>query len=212
MTEYVNAEPVPPSQALALLPIDEIELAAREEEGTKGLAALAQLPVSLEVEQVWSDLLCTCRERLKALEEDRKLRTDPIQKEKTRIDKLYRPAKSAWEQVEAKIREALQTIAQLRLDSARKARELAAEAAAQGDVGTALATLQAAREAPAVASGVSLGACWEVASFDVTKLPEEWLTIHPIVAEAYMAEHRKSETIPDVPGVVFRRVATVRAR
>ena len=63
-----------------------------------------------------------------------------------------------------------------------------------------------------VPSGVGTGAEWDVDLVDLSQVPREWLTIDWSKVKIHMREHQKSEVIPGVLGLVFKRVAKVRAR
>jgi hypothetical protein len=212
--DILEGEPVSQAVALALRPIDELALKAKQDEAARGLAVLRDMPCeSADHEQAFADFLTACRAQIDALETDRKNHTNPLHTEKTRIDKLYKPVRDKWQEVEQLIRNKLQGAAQKRLDAEQAAKRLAAEAASVGDVArvqTALANI------PAVVgvSGISHGSEWAYRVTNVNELPEAWrkTVINDEVAEAYCKTYQHHDFMPEVPGVVFERRAKVRAR
>lgn len=210
--EILEPEPVSRETALALRPVDTLALQAKRAEGERSLAGLQLLPCETpEQEQCFADFLTMVRGIIDALEADRKSRTDPLHKEKTRIDQLYKPARDPWEKAEKLIRSRLQSAAQRRLDTEREARKLAADAAKQGDVTTAVAALATVPERPLV-SGVAHTEEWDAETIDLSAVPHEFLMVDAAKVAAYCKQHQHSPTIPAVPGLRFFRKAKVRAR
>jgi hypothetical protein len=185
---------------------------AKQSEADRALARLADMPCeNPKQEQVFADFLTMCRSLVDELDKHRRSFTDPLQKEKTRIDKLYKPAADRWAAVEALIRSKLQGAAQARLSAQQEAKRLAAEAASKGDVGTAVLVLAKAPEKPLVA-GVGHGAEWECSEWDLARVPREYLTLDWSKIKMLCKEHKHSDTMPEIEGLTFTRKAIVRAR
>lgn len=210
----LEGEPVP-GTGLARVEPDKIikpHVEAKGAEADRALARLADMPCeNPKQEQVFADFLTMCRSLVDELDKHRRSFTDPLQKEKTRIDKLYKPAADKWAAVEALIRKKLQGAAQARLSAQQEAKRLAAEAASKGDVGTAVLVLAKAPEKPLVA-GVGHGAEWKVTEWDISKVPAQFLTLDWSAIKLYCNEHKHSDTIPPVEGLTFTRTAIVRAK
>lgn len=187
-------------------------LMAKRQEGQSAIAHVEALPCNTpEEEQTCSHLLTMTRDIVKELEAQRTAITKPLLDAKRGIDNLFRPARQPWEHIESVIRSKIQVFRQARLEAEQAAKEAAYALAAQGQteqVTEVLATVPVRHETV----GIGEGREWTFGVKDKTLVPEEFKAVDHSAVKIWLKQYKNSEVVPEIPGLVFRRVATVRAR
>lgn len=191
--------------------VDVAKLASYRSQATELEVFLDAAPCRTAVQEQWfSEQLANVRGLTKLLEEERTKVTKPLLAAKAAVDALFRPATGPLKKCEDIIRDKLKGAAQARLDAECVALLAATVAAAVGESEAAVAALAAIPEAVAT-TGSSTGSKWVVEHADVTAMPVEYL-LPDIGALEKLANAAKDGPAPVVAGVVFKRVATLRAK
>lgn len=166
-----------------------------------------------EQEAYFSGALSNVRALQKKMEDERTARTKPILAAKRSIDSLFTPVTKPLERCEGIIRNKLAAAA-----LGRKEREAAAMLAAQtaAEAGDTDAVMDALAAVPDVVetTGSSVTYEWVVESYDVEKMDRFFVILQPDMEKlAGICKVNKLDiNPPSVKGVVFMRVAKVRAR
>jgi hypothetical protein len=206
--------PQVPAEVAPYVPQDSlVALMLQRSEALTALEILKARPCETpEHEQFFSDARLRAKLIAEQIEEKRTAITRPLLAAKNGVDDLFTPTRRAWESIADLCKSKIQAAQQARLEAAARAREeamrLAAEAAPPVQVAQALARVPET----STPQGVSVGAEWVVDSYDFDQIPREWLTIDWSKVKIHCAAHKKSEHIPPVPGLTFKRQATVRGR
>ena len=192
-------------------PIDRTQLALTTKKWVETYEATEALPclaTNEDQQRWWGKLLADAQDALRVLEEERINLTRPILESKRGVD-------SAFGEV-AKVVERFKNLAKTKLATAREElaalqttqRELAATHAAAGDSAAVLAAVAAIPEDISV-PGAGGGWAWTFEVVDPKAVPADYLVVDEKKLSAYAKAFKKSENIPGIPGVVFRRVAKV---
>lgn len=193
--------------------IERVRQRATEIGHVVGLAPLD----SPERERAAADLLRAIQTLVAEAEAARKAEKAPALAMTRAVDAAFRAPVAELERVAGLIRDRLAqaAIARERAQAAALAR--VAPAVQAGDLAGANAALALAGDpvfqpvAGAVA-GVSERFSWEPESFDVRAMPLEFLTVDMGKVKAEIADAVRLGREPSIPGVTFRRTATIVAR
>lgn len=192
----------------AIDPIDKTRLVTLEQTWTQALADLQDLPCENDEQaRWWQERLAYVQGHIMDLEDERQFLVRPLIDDKTRIDKLYKaagkPAEAVKELIKVKREKYAESILALQAE-AQKTAQLAAQNGDSEACASALASI------PADLSGVTWS--WEVETVDTALLPREYWVVDYAKLQSIATDARKSEQAPVVPGVVFKRAASVSAR
>lgn len=198
--------------SILLTPDALAEMDSAKKEATD-LALLPQLPVD---ETLYGTLLGQVQTKLASIEKVRLTITEPMNKAKRAIDALFSQASKPYEDAKELLKGRLAAIATERLRLEREAREAHAKAlaaVASGEVDPVFAMVVAPAPAPRVAiPNASITNAWDWDLLDIAMVPPEYLALNPATMKAYVARYKNSETIPEIPGIAFKRIAKVGAR
>lgn len=144
-------------------------------------------------------MLSMVQARLAAIEATRTSITKPLLDAKRRVDELFRGLSEPYELTKESLKSKLAAAAMRH----RAALAAATEAAIAGDDPVF---------APVVAAPPALAWEWSYSVDDLGKVPRDYLTLDSAAVRAFMSTYRKSDVIPQVPGLSFTRVPKVVAR
>lgn len=197
--------------------VDVVELTSYRSQATELQAFLAAAPCVSPVQEQWFDQqLASVRALLKSLEEKRTSITKPMNAAKAAVDALFSPASQPLKKCEEIIRDKLLGAANARLTAERAALAAATAAATAGKPLEALAALADRPAAPEARTGSSTGSKWVVKSANVREMAKDHQATGYLMADpdALQSLCRACDDgpAPVVAGVVFERVATLRAK
>ena len=186
-------------------PVDHTKLAKlREvrEEYVPLLALPCENPAQL---QWWKERLSYLQAHIMDHEAERQHLIRPILDDQQRINKLFKeeaaPADALKEQIKLKIA----AYEEQALAARNELVAAASSAAASGDSEACALALGALQDVPG-------SFVWEVASVDTGKVDRQYLTVDTNKLKVVCLAYKKSETPPEIEGVIFKRTARVSAR
>lgn len=192
--------------------VDVAKLASYRSQATELVAFLEAAPCNTpETERWFSTQLSNCRALIKEIETERTKITSAILATKRSVDALFKPAVTPLERCEAVIRAKLQGAAQMRLRAEEAVLQLAADAASAGDHKAVLAAVASLPEAPAT-EGSSSGWRWEANVVDFEALSDDFKMVDEEALVIAGSQAKKLGTEPSARGVVWTKVATLRAK
>lgn len=191
------------SDALAEMKAAEVE--------AQGLARLEALPVD---ERIYGIILGQVQTKIADIEKLRLTISQPMHEAKKAVDALFAKAAAPYKATKELLKDRLEKVLTERATTERLAREahqrlLAAQVAANVPV-TALAPVPLPPTPVVPNSSTSFE--WEWDLLDIASVPQEFLALNHATMKGYANKYKKSETIPEIPGIAFRRVAKVTAR
>jgi hypothetical protein len=157
-----------------------------------------------------ADIQREAHRRLKDLDEKRLTVTRPLDQAKKAVDALFKPITDPLKKLKGHCGDLLTAWEQHKRALEIEARGAAAALSAVGQVQAATAVVAASKPAPQDDYGVSW--VWVVKSWDVDKVPRDWLRFDETYAGDYCDRYKTSEVIPEVLGIVFERVAKQRVK
>lgn len=191
-------------------------LALKEQSGVAQFTAYADRLSSIvevlelhtpEQEQQAARLLRAVSTLSDRLEQERKREKEPHLVAGREVDERFRTPKTELDRISALIRHRLSEAA-----ASREKRRLAAIAIASS-ASPAVANEALANAPQSVElQGVGELWSWEPTSFDLKKIPIEYLSVDLQKVRAYIRECNKSGASPQIPGVVFERKITHQVR
>lgn len=192
-----------------LIPVDRHRIAQSTASMDEVAADLATRDVTPRNEQQWCDALTFVQHETKALEDERTELTKPLLAAKREVDAAFAPAKEAGERLLMLIKTKLGEYRARLAAERQQAVTQAAAAAAAGDYAAASALVEASQGQDTSGTATVWG--WDFVVVDEALVPAQYKIVDPAKVKAYAKAYAKSETIPEVPGLVFRRVASVRS-
>jgi hypothetical protein len=201
------------SDALVAVAVSSPDREALEESRTYASTSLEQirdLPcVSLEDEQTITELLYVVRQEIKDLDSKRTSITKPLNVAKRAVDALFYPALGPFKEAERILRDKLRSAAEAREASNRAA---LTEAMAASELPSSCATHLQRVDDSEGPDGVSYRFEWAFTVSDLDKVPREWLSVDHSAVKIYLRRYKDSEHVPEIPGLVFHKKATVVCR
>jgi hypothetical protein len=177
------------------------------------LATAARLvPCDTATAEAWWVLkLDAVHALIQELEADREVLVRPLLRDKRLVDEAFKavtgPATALKDTIKGKLAGRQEA---LRLAQAA-AQEAARAAAEAGDLVACGAALAAIPETSTI-DGAKTQWLWEAEVVDATIVPRQFLKVDEAALAKFAKAFAKEETIPDVPGVEFRRTARVSAK
>jgi hypothetical protein len=146
--------------------------------------------------------------RIQDLEEKRKGVTAHLVAATNAVNALFRPVREPLEALKALCKERLDAWETSKIAAERAAQAAARALAAQGQVNAAAVVLEAGQ-----AQASTAPRAWEVdmPNVDFDQVPREYLTVDWSKVKIHCRTYAKSEEIPAVPGIPFKRVGVTRA-
>jgi hypothetical protein len=139
--------------------------------------------------------------------------TGPLRQVVNTIEGWFRPWVRAREAAEKHLKGLMTTYNVDRARAEREARLLAAKAAQEGDAQGMLDALEVVGEvAGASVGGARVSFKWIVERINPDLLPDEWWIPNMAAIEAAAKQAGSSEDPPIIPGVIFKRDATIGAK
>ena len=139
--------------------------------------------------------------------------TGPLRTVVSTIEGWFRPWVRAREAAEKHLKGLMSSYNVERVRAEREARLLAAQAAQAGDAQGMLDALAVVGEvANAAEGGARVSFKWIVERINPDLLPDEWWVPNEAAIEAVAREAGGSEEPPIIPGVIFKRDATIGAK
>jgi len=200
------------AEQTSLVAVDKNKLASLAHRWTEALSILADLPCSSAAEEEWwVGRLDAAQMELKSIEAEREELVRPILRDKKLVDAAFKEATAPLEKAKDLIKQKL-AARQETLRAAQVAvQEAARLAAVAGDHAACAQALAAIPETHSV-DGAKTQWVWEPAVVDAAAVPREYLAVDEKKLAAYAKAFAKSESIPAVPGVSFRRAARMSAK
>jgi hypothetical protein len=162
-------------------------------------------------EDGWAQLLKHCQAALRDLDAERKELVSPATRDIARVNEIYREATAPIDDLKVLCKVRLGALADAKRLQGQQALAMASVAAQVGDTQGVYAALSAVPDQRATA-GTRTSWEWYADSVDLNALPKEWLVLNETMLKYYLKEHAKSETIPPISGLVFKRRAKVCAK
>lgn len=189
------------------------EIESETQDARSTLTVVQSLPIATQADRdLLNDLLVQVRGSTKALKARKDEILAPLKASADAVKALFAPPLDALDALETAIRGKVSQAALQARNADQAAREVAKLAAQAGDttaVQAALATIQARPEG---LSGLAVTYSWEGEIVDFDQIPREWLTVDWSKVKLHCKAHAKSEKIPGVPGLAFKRTASTRAK
>lgn len=188
---------------------DVLELADTRRQAVELVAFLREARCETPEEIQWfSEQRAALGELKKKFDGERMKVKRPMLDAGTAVDKLFKPTLDPLKEGEEICLEKLKGAQQRRLDAEREVARLAAAATRPQDVIVALASAPEAVKT----EGSSAGWAYEAVVVDADAVPRGWLVVdlHGLTELGRAAKAAGEE--PSVPGIEFRKVATVRRR
>lgn len=194
-----------------ILPIDRTQLELRKAEAATALSALHTVPCATpEQEAQFRQVMDYAHKIVKELDAEYTQLLAPVKQAykqtESELKAEFKAPTDAFEAVKALCKEkigAFHTEQRRLADAAKEAALLAAEAGETAACAAALAAV------PVETHGSFV---WEAHIIDQFQVPREWLEVSTGLVKAHCKAHAKSDYIPPVPGLAFKRVAVVRAK
>lgn len=195
-----------------IVAIDRYKLATCAELVRGLLESAISLPCeSPEHEAWWVAKLDVVHAMTKELEADREVLVRPLLRDKKIVDEAFKEVTEAAQAVKNMIKAKIAG----RQESLRLAQTAAQEAArAAAQAGDHVACQEALAAIPETASltGAKTQWLWEAKVTDNLSVPRQFLMVDEKALAKYAKAFAASETIPEVPGVSFKRTARVSAK
>ena len=163
---------------------------------------------SAEQQQWWGRLLADAQEALVAIESDRRVLILPILEAQKTTNAAFRKASDAAEAMKSLAKEKLAAAREKALATRNEVLASVEAAAARGDSEAVLAGV-AMIPLEVTTKGAGGGWTWEPTVVDESEVPRDFMQVNTKALATYAKAYAKSETIPGVPGVVFKRTARV---
>jgi hypothetical protein len=196
----------------SILAVDQTKLQQSETAGNTALARLRDAHCDTEEqERAFADFMNRAHTIVKDLEAEREVMVRPLLDGKSEIDKLYKAARTPWENVKALCKLKIARVQTMRRKLEDDARALAL-AAAQADDTDKLEAAVNALVAPTQAPGASITWEWTVKNIRKGEMPLEYLVPDMDAIKAVCRMHKHSERPPVIQGVTFERTANVGVR
>lgn len=194
-------------------PVDALAVAALQREAEADALAIKGVVVATADDYTAADALLTRFVQKKdAAVAMRKSATSPHYAGIRVVEGWFRPLVDALETCEAHLKGQLSTYRVNQAAAEAKAREAAAQAAEAGDSAALLGALETATAVATKPAGTSVTVLrWVVDRVVAPDLvPREWWSVDEARLAAFAGAY-KGDVAPVVPGVLFKREATVRA-
>lgn len=180
----------------------------------RDIDALEQVVALASVESEASEADATnvirlIKDRLRALEDRRKLLTKPLNDRKREIDKFFKPYTSRLAQMEAALKRAIFASVQAR-ETRNRESMLAAQAAAQ--TGAPVAPHLDAIDDRPLPPSTSIRRRWAYRVIDPAQVPGQYWSPDPAKIEAELAKHTDFARPPHIPGVEITVEGSVAVR
>ena len=175
-------------------------------------ASLAMLPSLPTDETLYGALLGQIQTKLAQIEKVRQTIAKPMTEAKRAIDNLFNAASKPYEDAKDLIKGRLAALATERLRLEREVREAHAKALAAASPTEVLALPAPAPVAQPALANASVAYAWDWDLLDIAMVPPEYLALNPATMKGYVARYKNSETIPEIPGIAFKRIAKITAR
>jgi hypothetical protein len=191
----------------SVLAVDQTKLQQSEKAGKTALEAIR---VATCDETTFADFMKRAHLIVQELEQEREFMVRPLLDGKAEIDKLYKAARTPWEQVKSTCKSKIAESQQARRQHEEEARKQALAAALQEDMegcSEALSTITPPSPIPASVSWE-----WVVKETKKQDMPIAFLTPDLVALGHVCKLARNSEHSPTVAGVTFERVARVGVR
>ena len=184
--------------------------------GSSPRTAAVKAKAATAVQAAWRRFLVATAETrvaeggevLQTIEADRELLVRPIIESKRTVDETFRKSSAFADRVKELCKTKIGAAREARLAAQQALRLQAAEAAARGDSTAVLAAVQAIPD-EVVTKGAGGGWAWAPEVVDSSIVPEAYKTVDLKKLQAYAKAFASSDTIPEVRGVVFKRVSRV---
>jgi hypothetical protein len=163
---------------------------------------------SADQQKWWGRLLADAQEALVAIEADRRVLILPILESQRAVNAAFKKASDAAEGMKTLAKEKLAAARERALATRTEVLASVEAAAARGDSEAVLAGVALIPE-EVVTKGAGGGWTWEPTVVDAAAVPDEFRIVDTKKLAAYAKAFSKSETIPAVAGVVFKRTAKV---
>lgn len=194
------------------LALVETQTVAASKDAIQVLDAVRAMPLTPANLGIVNDLLVQVRDQAKTLKARRDEILAPIKDAADRVKALFAPPLEALGSLEAVIREKVAAAALAQREADTAARALAAKAAQDGDTAGVVAALATVAGTRGGLDNLAVTYAWEGVIVDFDRIPREWLTVDLAKVKIHCRDHAKSETIPPVPGLEFKRTASTRAK
>lgn len=185
-----------------VIKVDEIQVDVEEQRAAA--EGYLQIEVNIKDQTDYASAVDTLKEiksRIKALEDERKAITRPLDASKKRVMDLFKPVVTSYQTAEKKIKSALVTYdteqEKKRQEEARKLAELQAKAEAEG------IECDLTISEPERPQGISYREDWKFEITDVNSLPRKYM----VPDEKTLSEiARSTKGLVEIPGVKFYSV------
>ena len=178
---FVDA-PAASSQAQVLAIVE--PLRAEAADSAIAIAAIAIGSQSM-LDKV-GELLTQTKAKYKAIEAERTKVTKPLNDAKKAIDGWFKPAKTALNDLEIVLKDAMSSYI-----TGQEQKRL--EALQLGNHEAALAT-----EQPVMPAGISTRTTWKFHVVDVARVPREYLVLDMAAIQAHVSTHKSNSSIPGI--------------
>lgn len=195
-----------------LTPSVEAEVVSTHKEGQEVFEAVNNFDIASQEDLTFAtELIQEAKSRAKKLDDQRQEITKPINLALRKVNDLFKPAITAFQQIESTLKRKIVVYDALQKRRAQEALEAAQQAAQAGEsqaLTQALATHDDAAQATK-AQGLSAREAWTFRVTDPALVPREFLTVDEKALAAYA---RAKKGTASVPGVEFFSEAVIAVR